>query len=402
MNFKIFLLLVSFLTFFQKLLGQQVSQSDVLSFKIEEIASLSEAQKQAERIIDHLLDTKMIPGMAISVTQKGHTIWEKGYGWADIKQKTPIIPEKTLFRIASVSKPISAVSLAKMHEQGIINWNHSLYEYVPEFPKKPFDFTIKQLAGHLAGIRGYKGREVFNDRFLSIEQGIEMFANDPLLFAPGTKYHYNSFDWNLVSLAMQQAADIPFEVYIKENVFVPLGMKNTQPDMGGLLPNQAVPYTKGKQDFHLSSSVNNFYKLAGGGFLSTSQDVARLGNAILSWNFLKTEIQSEMLQSQCLDTGEETGYSIGWQSAKDWNERWYYGHIGNGIGGYSWFYVYPESQTVIVMCFNVTNPSMNAYLQKIIDCVLQGVKYHSVENSAFLTQEDFEKNIAEYQKENQK
>lgn len=392
MNLKKILLFTSIFTFFQQLFGQSTQESDVLVTNLDAISSFSEAKKQAEKIILYLLENKIIPGASISVTQKGHTIWEQGYGWADIKQRTPILPEKTLFRVASVSKPISAVSLAKMQEQGLIDWNNSLYDYVVDFPRKPFDFTVKQLAGHLAGIRAYKGREVFSNRFLSISEGIEMFSNDPLLFAPGTKYHYNSFDWNLVSLAMQKAANIPFETYIKEQVFVPLGMHNTLPDMGGLIPNQATPYTKGKQDFYPSTPVNNFYKLAGGGFLSTSQDVARLGNAVLSWQFLSPEIQSEMLQSQCLDTGEETGYSIGWQSTNDWNGRLYYGHVGNGIGGYTWFYIYPESQVVIVMCFNVTNPSMNPYLQRIIDCVLCGVKYNTIEYSAYLSKEDFEKN----------
>lgn len=396
-HLKIFVLVISFFSFFKQLFGQRPTEESILTADVQQVTSFEDAQKHAEKVLLFLLENKTIPGVSVSFTHKGHTLWEQGYGWADVKQRIPIIPSKTIFRIASVSKSFSGVGLAKMHEQGYLNWHNSLYDYVPSFPRKAFDFSIKQLAGHLAGIRAYKGREVFSDRPLTIEQGIEMFANDPLLFPPGTKYHYNSFDWNLISLAMQNASKIPFETYMHENIFVPLGMKTTFPDMGGMVPDQAIPYTKGKQDFYPSSAVNNFYKLAGGGFLSTSQDVARLGNAILSGQFFPTELQGEMLQSMCLDTGEETGYGVGWQSSKDWNNRWYYGHIGNGIGGYAWFYVYPETQSVMVMCFNVTNPSMNPYLQKVIDYILEGIKYVSIESMAYITQDDIEKNISEFQ-----
>lgn len=381
MNLKYIVLFSTILSFFQQLLGQENTskKQDTLTLKI---SSFEEAQQKAEQIITHLLESKTIPGMSISVTKQGHTIWEQGYGWADIDTKKTIRPNSTLFRIASVSKPLSGVSLAKMQAQGIIDWNKSLYEYVPYFPKKEYDFTIKQLAGHLAGIRGYKGREVFSNESLSIRQGIEMFAKDSLLFAPGTKYFYNSFDWNLISLAMQEAAKMPFERYVKENVLLPLGMYQTRADMGGMVEEQAIPYTKGKTSFYKSTEVNNFYKLAGGGFLSTSHEMAILGNAILGRTFLPIDIQNEMLQSQCLDTGNETGYGIGWQSSVDWNNRLYYGHIGNGIGGYAWFYIYPENQVVIAMCFNVTNPSMDKYLQQIVDYILEGATYKSFDSFA--------------------
>lgn len=356
-------------------MAQNVSHRDIFSLKLEDITSFEQGKKHAQDIVFYLLESQTIPGMAVTITRKGSIVWEQGYGWANVKQQIPVSPTQTLFRIASVSKPISAMGLAKMYEQNLMDWNCSLYDYLPEFPKKAFDFTIKQIGGHLAGIRGYKTREIFSNKPLTISQGIEMFADDPLLFAPGTQYSYNSFGWNLISLVMQEVAQMPFELYMKEHVFIPLEMHNTLPDMGGLLQHQAVPYSKGKKGFYPSVSVNNFYKLAGGGFLSTSHDVAKLGNALLESKFLPNDIQQEMLQTQCVDNQQETGYGIGWQSTFDWNNRLYYGHVGNGIGGYAWFYVYPQEQVVVSMCMNITNPSINTYLQRIIDCILEGVKH---------------------------
>ena len=276
---------------------------------------------------------------------------------------------------ATVSKPLSAMALAKLQEKKLFDWNASLYQYLPDYPRKPFDFTIKQLGGHIAGIRSYKGSEMMLNKPMTIEEGINLFKNDIQEFVPGTRYLYSSYNWNLVSLAMQKCLNKDFESIVLEEVLIPLGMKNTFPDNGNIIKNQSIPYVRGKNNFSKSSNVHNYYKLAGGGFLSTSEDIAKMGNAIICYDFLTKEIQDEMLISLCTDDEKFTGYAIGWQSSKDWNNRHYYGHIGNGIGGYAWFFVYPKEQTVITMLFNVTNPKIDAFLQRIVDFTLKGTEF---------------------------
>jgi len=368
--------LMSIFTFFQQLFAQPITQKQIFAEDISKINSLEKAIQQSELVVNYLLQEHYTPSMSICVTKRGFPIWEQGYGYADIENKVGVNPRETLYRIASVSKPLTGMALTKMQEQGWIDWNCSLYDYVPYFPKKQYDFTVKQLAGHLAGIRAYKGKEVFLNRFMSIKEGISVFAEDPLLFEPGTQYYYNSYDMNLVSLAMQEACKEPFEWYVTHNVLEPIGMKHTFPDMGGLSPNQSIPYSPDKKkQFKRSTEVNNFFKLGGGGFLSTAYDVNLMGQAVLGKAFLKPEYQEQMLTSQQLNTGKDTGYGIGWQTTTDWQGRTYYGHIGNGIGGYAWFYVYPEEEVVFTFLFNTTNPSIADYMHRIMDCMLKGASY---------------------------
>lgn len=376
MNLKFFILLSSIFSFFQSVFSQEKKLKDVDVFRVNpsEVTSFEQAQQMAENIIYYLLQEKIIPGVAVTVSKDGNTVWQKGYGFSNIQRQIPIDPKTTLFRIASVSKPLSALVLARLQDKKLFDWNASLYEYVPNFPKKPFDFTIRQLGGHIAGIRNYRGNEMMLNEPLSIEQGIDLFKDDILEFAPGTKYLYSSYNWNLISLAIQKCLNKDFEKIAFEEVFEPLEMKNTFGDRGKMVKNQSVPYTRGKNGFDVSKDVNNYYKLAGGGFLSTSEDVTKMGNAILAHNFLSESVENEMLNSLCTDDEQQTGYSIGWQSSKDWNNRHYYGHIGNGIGGYAWFYVYPQEKVVITMLFNVTNPKMDIYLQRIIDFILEGTE----------------------------
>src|SRR5680860_689391 len=95
---------------------------------------------KADAILNNLVTEKSVPGLSIMVLKEGKTLLQKGYGYADL--------EKTIFRIASVSKPISATALAHMVADGLIDLDASFYEYVPYYPKKKWDFTIRQLASH--------------------------------------------------------------------------------------------------------------------------------------------------------------------------------------------------------------------------------------------------------------
>ena len=372
MNRKYSLLVFGFLAFIQSLFGQK--EYDVFLEK-PKVTSFKEAKVEAEKIIISMLDSQVIPGMSLTISKAGTTIWQQGYGLSDIETKEPIDAKHTLFRIASVSKSLSAVGLGKMMEMNLVNINESIHEYVPYFPRKNYDFTLKQLGGHLAGIRNYKGSEFMNNKPLSIREGVALFEDDSLLFQPGTKFSYNSYNWNLLSLAMQEASGISHEEFMKLNVLEPLGMYNTYPDKADSTLHTAVFYTRtGKKGFRIARPVHNYYKLAGGGYLSTSDDSAKLGNALLAGNFLSKEIQEDLLTSQQIN-GEDTGYGIGFQSSEDWNLRPYYGHVGNGIGGYAYFFVYPEEELVFALLLNVTNPNVDIQLNRIIDYVIEGAKF---------------------------
>lgn len=317
-----------------------------------------------DKILKDIVEQGSVPGLAITVLKKGKVLLEKGYGLADIDTKTPVYPKKTLFRIASASKPIAATALAKMSARGLIALDTSLYDYVPYFPKKEHDFTIRQLASHTAGIRGYRGKEYALNKPITIKDSLDIFKNDPLLFTPGTNFHYNSFDWVLVSLAMQEASGISFEEYVAKEVLLPLGMTQTfSEDPAKHLPNKATCYTKRKTGFKMAVPVDNRFKLAGGGYLSTSEDLAKLGQAYLDQKIAPEAVVKQFLTSQLVD-GKPTYYGLGWQASLDQEGRPYYGHVGNGIGGYSNFYVYPEQEVVISLLINASNPRIQSVFEE--------------------------------------
>ncbi|PHQ62557.1 MAG: D-alanyl-D-alanine carboxypeptidase [Maribacter sp.] len=334
---------------------------------------------QADRLLQSLINEKKIPGLAITVLKQGKVLLQKGYGYADIETETWVDSRKTIFRIASVSKPIAATALAYMVVEGQIDLDASFYEYVPYYPKKKWDFTIRQLASHTAGIRGYQGMEYGLNKPYTVKESIAIFKDDDLLFEPGTNYQYNSYDWVLISLAMQEVSGIPFEEYVQQKVLQPLKMKNTFPehiisathkDLEERVAERSRSYSRNRKGFRTAIPVNNFYKLAGGGYLSTSEDIAILGQAYLEGSILDKEIRSQFLASETI-SGIPTYYGLGWQVSDDKKGRPFYGHIGNGVGVYSNFFVYPEEEMVFAILVNCTNPGIQDELDAIVDTIIK-------------------------------
>ncbi|MGB5377544.1 serine hydrolase domain-containing protein [Muriicola sp.] len=329
-----------------------------------EVPGNTAGKKQIDARFRALIDSGSLPGLSVTVLKKGRKVFQNGYGYADIDRKIAVDPCKTQFRIASASKPIAAMALAKMVADKKIDLDTSFYNYIPYFPRKKYDFTIRQLASHTAGIRGYRGKEYALNKPFSIKESLQIFQDDPLVFRPGTDYLYTSFDWVLISLAMEEVSGMSFAEYVKQEVLDPLGMNATQveyPD--AIKKDKATPYTRRRSGFRKAIPVDNQYKLAGGGYLSTSKDLAKLGKAFLDYSLVSKEVLQEFLSPQYVK-GKSTYYGLGCQVSEDSNGRPFIGHVGNGIGGYSNFFVYPKEEVVIALLVNCTDPKIQLVLER--------------------------------------
>lgn len=224
------------------------------------------------------------PGFSIAVGQTEKILWAEGFGFADIAAQKPVTP-RILFRIGSVSKPLTAVGLMLLVEQHKINLDADIHKYVRDFSDKGAVITIRELGGHLAWLRHYQGSELYsNQHFDSLRDGLKIFESDPLIWKPGEKYSYSSYGFNLISVAMEAAAREKFSEWMRQSVFVPLQLTNTLPDIAGHEPTECAGFYEfdaAKTNFVLARPVDNGYKLASGGYLSNPEDLARFGFAML-------------------------------------------------------------------------------------------------------------------------
>ncbi|WP_245812833.1 serine hydrolase domain-containing protein [Flagellimonas flava] len=332
--------------------------------------------EKADAIFQNLALEEKVPGLAVTISANNEVLLQKGYGYARLEDKTPVDPQRTIFRIASVSKCITGLALAKMVEEGILDWDDSIYNHVPYYPKKEFDITLRQLAGHTAGIRGYRGKEYALNRAMSIKDSLELFKNDSLKFEPGKGYLYNSYDFVLLSLAMEEASGMAFNEYVSKKILVPLGMEHTftpdalkrrSLDKEKELP-KATFYTKYKVGIKNAVTVDNQYKIAGGGYLSTSNDIDKLGRCILNKELLPDKEWDQLLSSQLVN-GNPTYYGLGFQVSQDSLGRDFVGHVGNSVGVYSNFFVYPKTGLVISLLINCTDPKVQTHIDEAIEAI---------------------------------
>ncbi len=316
-------------------------------------SSLAEAIARSRDLVKSQLAPK-VPGLAVAVAADGKIIWSEGFGFADL-EKQMRVTATTRFRIGSVSKSLTAAGLALLVERGKLDLDAPVQKYVPAFPDKGAIITTRLLAGHLAGIRHYKGEEfLLNKPFKNVREGLTIFENDPLVAPPGTKYSYSTYGFNLISAVMEVAAKQEFLSYMEQNVFRPLGMKDTRPDRAGANDPQRTQFYESDAQgrFVVSPTVDSSYKWAGGGFLSTPEDLVRFGSAHLQPGFLKKETLNQLFTSQRTSDGKETGYGMGWSILKDAQGHRILMHTGSSIGGTSVLLIHPDSKIVVAMICN--------------------------------------------------
>jgi len=315
--------------------------------------SLQEAIGRARAAVQANFAPK-VPGLSVAAAIDGKVVWSEGFGFADVEAKKAVTPQ-TMFRIGSISKSVTAAALMKLVEQGKLDLDADIHVYVPDYPDKGAKITTRQLAGHLAGIRHYQGDEfAMNKPFATVRDGLRIFENDPLLAPPGEKYSYSTYGWSVISAVMEGAAKEDFLKIMQREVFDALKMKSTVADRAGASVPERTRFYEVRQNgaFEVSAAVDNSYKWAGGGLLSTPEDLVRFGNAHLRPGFLKQASLDVLFTSQKTSDGKETGYGIGWGVSQDSGGHAIWSHTGGSMGGTSALVIHPQSRVVVAMTSN--------------------------------------------------
>jgi CubicO group peptidase (beta-lactamase class C family) len=277
-----------------------------------------ETNQRIETAISSFMSRQNIPGLSIAVVVDNQIQFERGYGFAEVEN---FVPAKTLtvYRIASVSKSLTAVAAMQLVEKGKLDLDAPIQKYVPNFPAKKFPITTRQLLAHLSGVRGYKpGEGERTNRYPTLTDALTIFKDDPLEHEPGTRYAYTTYGYTLLGVVIEAASGMNFENYMREHIFKPAGMTHTYvDDLYAIILNRArgnTPRVFGVLDGNYRNPhlMDSSYKIPGGGLVSTAGDVARFAIATQSGLLIKPETFAEMSRSQKTIDGKETGYGYGW------------------------------------------------------------------------------------------
>lgn len=312
------------------------------------------------------------PSVAIAVVSRGKVVLDRAWGMADLENFVPAKTE-TLFRIASVAKPITAVAVMLLVERGRIDLDAPITRYVPAYPHA---VPVRDLLRHTGGVRHYKNGAEFASirRCERLPEGMEVFAKDPLEHAAGQGITYSTYGYVLLGLAIEQASGMRFEDYVRQNILEPAGMTHTHPDdLQKIMPNRSEGYTKSDNGVRNADLVDTSCRRPGGGFLSTARDLTRFAEALRSGKLLKAETRRQMMASHISPNLMERmladirakqgpdaippgykppGLGFGWAIGRDAHPQAVW-HGGNQQGATSMLYLLPDREVAVAVLTNL-------------------------------------------------
>jgi len=334
----------------------------------------AEKVKQIEALVAAEMARQKIPGMSVAVVAGGQPRWAAGYGMQDIENDVPA-RASTVYRLGSISKPITAVAVMQLFERGRLDLDAPVQKYCPAFPEKQWPVTTRQVLGHLSGIRHYKSDEEFNSTrfYAGIGDGLAMFKDDPLLFEPGTKYNYTTHGYSVLGCVIEGASGQKFADFVRENVFKPAAMERIRVDsVAELIKGRAQGYRiTDKGELTNSPLADNSYKVPGGGFVSTVEDLARFAAALQAGKLLKRETTELMYTRQKMKDGKETSYGLGWGVGVRPGGRRAIGHSGAQQRISTFLHMRPDEGLAVVLMSNLENARLGELAQQIGDVLLK-------------------------------
>ena len=325
----------------------------------------ADAVERGRDIMRRGLADRNLPGLSVAVGVGDDIVWAEGFGWADLDKRVAVTPNHR-FRIGTASTVLTSAAVGLLVEKGELKLDEEIQTYVPEFPKKQWPVTLRQLMGHLAGVGTDGGDEgpLFSQRCERPVEGLQYFAERSLLFEPGTQYRYSSYGWIVVSAAVEAAAGEPFLTFMQDQIFDPLGMRDTREESATKeIPDRATFYfPRFAADPRYGPDVMRDIDLScyagASALLSTPSDLVRFGLAINSGKLLQPATVQWLQTSQRLPSGEETGYGLGWDLetvALAGEPARAVGHDGDTLGGMvASLMTFPERGIIVAVISNIS------------------------------------------------
>lgn len=333
---------------------------------------INAAPEVTKQKIDHIVTVFMqnnnVPGLALAVLKDGKPFLIRGYGYANLATNT-LVDTKTRFGIGSVSKVITAFALMTLVQEGKINLNDSILDYVPKAPQQWRNVTIIQLLSHSSGIPQHYGPhlpwiKVWNE-----------LAKKNMQFQPGTAIAYNNFGFAVLGRAIENVSHQSLIDYLSQTIFIPLGMNHTGLPNSLFPPNLATGYQTKEGNIIPNPNQKPWQQMGGsGGIVSNISDMAKWDIAMSAGEILTSTAYRQMWTPVLLKNGKPAGnqnwaWSLGWQVSSI-NGK----HLAfkNGaIRGYSsWIERHLDDHVSIIILTNTNHVPLQRLAKRIFNQVM--------------------------------
>ena len=315
--------------------------------------------KTYNELLNKTVDDEKFVGVVAGISRDGEIKWSGASGFSDAKNNVAI-DTSMLTRPASIAKPMTAIAVMQLVEQGKIDLDRPIQEYIPSFPvKKEGAITVRHLLLHTSGISAYKSYKETQNKinFPTLNDALDVFKHRDLLATPGKAHNYTTYGYVVLGVIIENVSGLSFEDYMIKNIWQPAGMEHTGVEHYNVIyKNKTLLYHKKKSGkIKLAKDANNLSnRTPGGGFYTTVTDMLKFGNAVINNTLVKETTLKMMLQNDGLkDHGNP--YAYGWflYGGKE-NPSKVFGHSGGQTGSSAQFLMSLESKTVIVVLANTS------------------------------------------------
>jgi len=330
----------------------------------------------------------------VLVAKDGKPIFSKGYGMANREWDIPNTPQ-TLFRLGSITKQFTSAAIMLLQERGKLSTTDPICKYVSECPAAWESITIRQVLTHTSGIPNYTDAPDFAKKAIqpiSTNDLLAEYKNKPLDFAPGEKFNYSNSGYHLLGLIVEKASGKSYKDFLQENIFTPLGLKDTGYDShANIIKHRAAGYKRSGDGFINAAYMDMLIPFAAGALYSTTEDLLKWEQALYTEKLLTKKSLDEMF------TPLKGTYAYGWNVGKRGNRR-SISH-GGGIYGFATQLArFPDDKVTVVVLSNVEGASAGAVANNLSAIVFgDPVTLPKQRTAITLPAQTLEKYVGDYQ-----
>jgi CubicO group peptidase (beta-lactamase class C family) len=334
---------------------QQIALAQDHAAKIQEVLTLAHKYRQFN-------------GSAL-VAENGKVVYKGAFGMANMEWNIPNAPD-TKFRLGSITKQFTATLTMQLVEQGKIKLDGKISDYLPDYRKDIGQkVTIHQLLTHTSGIPSYTGQPGFFENVsrnpYKVDDFVKKYASGNLEFEPGSKYSYNNSGYFLLGAIIEHVTGKPYEQVLEENIFDPVGMKNTGYDHHNtIILKRATGYSKTPDNYTNAAYLDMSIPYAAGSMYSTVEDLFLWDQSLYTDKLLSAQSKALMYKPFLEDYGY--GWVVNNASFKQNGSDVQVIRHGGGINGFTTTIVrFPQEKNLIVMLDNTGT----GYLDRLSDSI---------------------------------
>ena len=306
------------------------------------------------------------PGAAVLVIRNGEKVLEATYGDAWIEGGEPVTSSSN-FRLASVTKQFTAMSILMLVEREKLNLSDTLRDFFPGFGGFADNITVTNLLQHTSGLLDYEDfvpadskKQVTDEDVVNI-----LMATDETYFAPGSQYRYSNSAYAVLAMIVEQRSDLTFAEFLRENIFEPLDMHNTVAYQRGVstVPDRAYGYSITASGVENTDQSPWSAVLGDGGIYSSLDDLYKWDQALYSDTLISNELMEQAL------TPNLENYGFGWRIDTHAGRKRYH-HSGSTSGFRNYIERYPDEQLTVIVLSNRADPEVDPLAVRVSELFL--------------------------------